>query len=604
MAEENTIQKLDRRFSALDVLLLLCCIGGALFMTARAFISADLSSEARILANMIGMMRGNLSYALSYSAADIGNALWLIPLLSLYEKLVPDMEGVVLFTRICFLLFRYLFILIIYCVVRKSFGRTNALLFAACLIPLNDHVINFTRETVPALLMCLTASLAFSATEQQGKHAGIALLAAGFFGVLCMLSNYLYVFAVLALFIVIIVRSDKKKRLANVLWFLIGTVVPILAGIVVLFMIPVLNEKLGMLFSIGIRSVKGLLFGHERIVQLISLLNLKMFLPAVLFFVLFGFCLQLVYAFYSIPPGKTYTKEQQGPLFLTSMGLTIAGFLLYLLFTDNSPKKIYYVGAIAFVFLVLAMLSGYMKKYPPVLYFGLCPLIYVVFDIGFGHADSYISCFWAAIPILFVLILLLRESKNKAAKVIGLVCAALFVLFQLHTVLYNTNEEVGPGLLTSRTESGVYKGIYTTASRAEDLPDTERFINELVSDNDTVAFRDRVPSAYLMLHHGTMCDLESSYPVENEDPSELYGYYQRCGKIPTLIVYLYGDEDVPFFMVDDYRFNDFLAACYFESTDTELNDTFQRVTVFRYSGGFDGNFSFPKRIKDTLPEEG
>jgi hypothetical protein len=149
--------------------------------------------------------------------------------------------------------------------------------------------------------------------------------------------------------------------------------------------------------------------------------------------------------------------------------------------------------------------------------------------------------------------------------------------------------------MTQRVNCGVYKGLYTTPASAEDVQQLESFLNTVIGKDDYYAFRDNAPCGYLMTHSGKMCDASSwdilQYTYGHNTPSKLFDYYKRRGAVPDVIVYLdYGRDEI--LSVDDheYRYNDFLNKYYRLTDNCRLNETFQEIKVFRYSGGFDGDY--------------
>ena len=151
--------------------------------------------------------------------------------------------------------------------------------------------------------------------------------------------------------------------------------------------------------------------------------------------------------------------------------------------------------------------------------------------------------------------------------------------------------------LDCRVESGVYQGLYTTESRANDLPELEEYLNTVVSQDEYYCFRDNVPCGYLMVRQGQMCEsatwdiMQYSYGLNT--PAPLFDYYMRRGTVPDKIIYVdFGRDDHLSIEDENFRYNDFVNAYYELVEEVALNGTFRRVLVYQYNGTFDGDFSY------------
>ena len=84
--------------------------------------------------------------------------------------------------------------------------------------------------------------------------------------------------------------------------------------------------------------------------------------------------------------------------------------------------------------------------------------------------------------------------------------------------------------MTCRVQSGVYKGLYTSPTRARDLPAMEQYLNSVIGENESYALRDNVPFAYLMTHKGKVCEIQTwdslQYFYYKNSPEVLYDYYR------------------------------------------------------------------------------
>ena len=161
--QEAKEDKLNNKSGALtkkELFVLSAVLLAAAAMLAKAFFGTELTDEAYYVADALGMLRGNFPYVYNDFSLGTGSAFLLIPPLWIYEMLVPDGEGVFLFSRISFLAFHLACIAGIYLLLKRHVRRLNAMLFALILIPfINQGIMNYSYNTIPAILFCLVALL-------------------------------------------------------------------------------------------------------------------------------------------------------------------------------------------------------------------------------------------------------------------------------------------------------------------------------------------------------------------------------------------------------------------------------------------------------------
>lgn len=106
-----------------------------------------------------------------------------------------------------------------------------------------------------------------------------------------------------------------------------------------------------------------------------------------------------------------------------------------------------------------------------------------------------------------------------------------------------------------------------------------------------------------MVRSGTMCEPSTwdgmNYELLNSDNgavynnpgARLYTYYQKKRSFPKKYIYVeYGSYDKLSIDDDEFKLTEFVKSYYEKTADFALNGTFRRVVVYKYKGGFDGNF--------------
>ncbi len=132
--------------------------------------------------------------------------------------------------------------------------------------------------------------------------------------------------------------------------------------------------------------------------------------------------------------------------------------------------------------------------------------------------------------------------------------------------------------LDTKVENGVYKGIYTTSGRAAGIISYENYLRNNTSDEEFIAFRDNVPSGYL-LANGQICDVRTwdcmQYAYHMNNPDKLYRLYVRRQEVPEKIFYVnymeYGTNTILSIEDPDFLYNSFVNDNY-EQTDEMKTD--------------------------------
>ena len=254
-------------------------------------------------------------------------------------------------------------------------------------------------------------------------------------------------------------------------------------------------------------------------------------------------------------------------------------------------------GFITFCYMVLFIMAGICKKDKIILYLGIYQPIYAVAELILVDADAtiwrFINVYTSIIPILYILI----QNKSKFVKILTGVLAVSVITSLLYANFSLVYRDGRIPALTTRVQSGVFKNLYTTEDRAKDFPELETYLNSVIEEDESYAFRDNVPFAYLMVHKGKPCEKMTwdclQYHHGRNSPAPLFDYYRVRDMIPDKIIYIdFGKDEKLSILNDGYRYNDWVNAYYDLVEDVELNDTFHRVMVYKYNGSFDGNYEW------------
>lgn len=590
IGENNTEYGLDpkRRERLVLIAALLIAAG----VVVRAFFGVDVTDESFYLSDALAMLHGNLPYALNNFFLASGYAFLPLPLLFLYERLVPDCEGIVLFSRLCFLAFHFLCVFVAARVLGRHVTRTSARLYACCMLPcICNWIVNFNYNSIPLVLLCTVAILLFDAVERDGRGARATLFLSGFLSAVAVFANPAYACAVILNLLLIPLCAREGKRLASLLLYMAGGILGIL-----IVAVPLLMQAGPQLLWEGIEGMITNKFPREARDNAISVGRRILQLGWI------GFWETIVFliAFLSVPLLRFFNRRAGRELpdrrSLFRFGIA-AGFCLLLIgfiLGDRDYYCLSELGIAGAACLVLVLLTERGSRARLLLFLGLYPTVYALTEVFFTSGQPT-ERFFNCLPVVFCVLMSLRESEDRRTRLLAAVGMSLCIALQLFS-LYNEPYRDSPVWeLDTRVESGVYKGLYTVKQRAEDLPRMEEYLNGIVEETDSYAFRDCFPGGYLMVHRGQICDITSwdvlQYSYGLNTPSRLFDYYKRRDSIPSVIVYVnYGRDKLLSAEDERVRYNDFLNA-YYELEDERFPDgMFDHIMVFRYAGGFDGDY--------------
>ena len=264
---------------------------------------------------------------------------------------------------------------------------------------------------------------------------------------------------------------------------------------------------------------------------------------------------------------------------------------------ENTTNINWQWGFIGSIGIAVLLLTAEFKKYPVILYMGIYPVIFVLAEIVAVDSSASIERYVAAVPSMAIYILVMLNRDSEITRIIITVSTVVCILSMgINDYRYIYRDEHF-SQLNYKVESGVYKGLYTTKERAHDLPELEEYLNSIIDENEYYAFRDNVPAGYLMVHNGIMCDKATwdclNYSYAKNAPAPLYEYYQRRGAFPEKYIYVDYGRDANLSIEDsNFKFNEFVNSYYEKIADFNLNTTFYHIIVYKYKGGFDGDFDY------------
>lgn len=575
-----------QKWAVEEIILLICCTVTAVLIFVRCFFGVEFTDEAYYVSDTLAIIHGNIPYAYN-TCLVAGQSFVPIVFYKIYEFFVPSFEGIFLYSRLCYVLFRLVILLALYHLLKHELARKWRLLILLAMIPFMGSFVqqNFSYNTIAAYCTLLVSVLLYSAQKDNGKKQYVKFVFSGFVSAISVFAHPVSAFAVIVNFFLILLNSEKTKKLKCLSAYCFGGILQI-----IIVFLPII-------YTVGIEK---LLFGLETTFFYGLKLEKKPLLDRLVSVLQFSgsYCGILLFGALSSYLAVILLAKRNKSLpiphidkWLLSLCIALC-ITLCIAFYKIPMKKFWYLCGILFTETCLLMLPAF-KRHAYAWYLFIPNFLYIGFLVI--STRSNVDRFYFAIPLCIVILLTMFQSKSNAVKGSAVVLAILFTLMQGYEDYKFVYRDESLPYLNTRVEQGVYKGMYTTPERARDVVELENYLIQNIDLQDSVSFRDNAPVAYLM-RNKNICDIRTwdnmqwSYGMNN--PVSMYRYYKNKGEIPDVIVYVDFGRD-PELSIDSpseaFQYNNFVNNYYYLDAETLENQTF-RVKIYRNNKSFQYDF--------------
>lgn len=577
------------------VIVLCCVILTAILMYYRAFFGTELTDAAYYVSEAKEILNGNVPFAYNNSSKAVGFTFLLIAVEAVYGLFVPNLEGVFLFCKLCFVTYKIIFAAGVYWIFQRKGKKSHALLLSGMLIVIDGYMQLFSYNYVPMFSMFLAGCLLYDVIEQDAPHKRFEIALSGFLTAIGAFANLGWGVALIVFTALMIVRLPKENRIETLIWFYGAVFAEVLIVAVPISIQTSVSELWYGFYRLFINPIPmdamnpnktwaGVIDSFRGPVKQ----GIKIFVPVSIFTFVFS---------------KRYISEKNEKLntaqcLLFAIVSAMFMHIMYLCYAYRGNTSVIQLwGFTAVLYSVVLLIVKSYRDEKIIWYLAIYPPVYAIAEIillsNGATIGRFVNAYTVLIPILFVLL----KSRVELVRILATVMAAGIIVSYGYAGFHYVYRDDNFHNLTAKVESGVYKGNYTTPARAHDLPELEEYLNSIIGEDETYAFRDNVPSAYLMVHTGTVCEISTwdilQHSYHRNSPAVLFDYYRRRDMIPDKIIYVdYGRDENLSIVEDDYRYNDWVNAYYDLVEDIELNETFFHVMVYQYNGTFDGDYQW------------
>ncbi len=534
------------------------------------------------------------SYLMSSGATPFGDSffvsafqMFLAPFVSLYSYFVGNNEGILLFARIISYVTVLSVIYFIYRLIKPHVAKTPLVLSLCVVIPFAPYsLVTLSYNGIAAIMIFLSSALLVKSLFLDGKSGDKYIILAG-----CFFSFAVAAYPITLItgfFVGIVLLIIKKKREALIFLSSMALFGILLILILVIRTGGILEFVEGLNSTITYAQKTSII--KKSIIDRFKDVFMFAFIPARLFFIflLISSIFIFIVKYINFKLLKTkfifsseFVKEVLLWAFIASAILQLV-YSLGIINTISDPGIMARIPNFTFSLGAVIIYAVFVNKSRSICSKLLFPLVItfihylvVINSSGATGSKDFILQYSAGISII-ILYYAIKDFKGEdyLKNVIeGRFIKLLFVFFAcLLTIVYcnyryeYVYREGNIKTLTYMADEGIYKGIFTSYSVAENLIALENELNVITSEEETVLFLDCVPFAYLMVESTPFTpstwDL-MAYSYGYNDASVMMDYFDIKDDIPDKIIYIdTGRDELLSIDFESYEFNAFVNENY------------------------------------------
>lgn len=516
-----------------------------LFLLGRSFLSVELTDEIHGIASIYNIYKGQTPFMTSWDY----HTGWCLeaPLIAFYSFVYPELEGIVLFFRLAYIVFVVANLTLITYLMQKQFHNKNICFYifpTLFYVAFSQFIINYNSFTLNILL--LVSTLLFVKEKGQSCCFASGIL----MGLVCISYPTFVILAVfLAVFILLVDGGEVQYR--KTIWYILGGMITVCIFFLWLFSKGsyelLLSGLSGMLSSPheigkgGINASFLIKVFYEPIRIYLTTINAKFLGLYMIFFTIIALKVKnkilnsfILVAFLVV---NIYVS-------ISSIGYLIAGdFAAFIIFIVFSDKRVW-------------------RKY---LVFWVVVISFILTYCFTSDNCSIITAFIAVGQMIFFLIGLIFSDQeivpHKGAAMLAMMVLSVSGLLYAYTYVYR-DEPVKE--LTIRVEEGIYKGLYTTQGRKQFVEKAEDMLREEINKEDKICVVTRAPMVYLMAN-ADICapqTWDAQFLCQGyTSAAPLLDYFEVIKEVPDVLVATNMDVS-DFYNNPKYEINEFINRNY------------------------------------------
>ena len=532
-----------------------------LFLLNRIRYGVEISDDTFYIAEAFLDFKGSTPIIDIWSQTSLTTILysWIV---KLYFLIFKSTEGIVLFFKYTFILYKIIVLFISFLFLKRYFDKEIVILSLISLFPFSYGIlINFSYNSLGISLLFLSEIILTSSILEKNKNTKKWFFLLG--GIISSFSVLAYpsliIICIYNTIVLYILKENKYYKyyilsgiitaIIIILWLAIsgGSFYKIYEGILIIL-------KYNPYFKIEHYPLSRTLFF---ILKILKFLIFKVFILALVISIVFN---KLLY--------KSFIKKSVLNTFFI-ITIPVSCILLIKYFSEDFYLTIL---GITINIVISLMLILYRKKIKKELFF----FLYLPFNIFYflatlGAFDGGLTRGYIFISeiVLFFIILgdIVFNLKIKQFYLFFIIFTIVFSMCILQNSYSLNYREAEMSELKYKVKTGIYKGLYTTQNRGESLEKLEKELKKVVFPKDKVLFMETVPMGYLMVFEAipfaptTWDIMQYSYGFNNDEIMQLF--FAQKKDIPDKIIYIFTGRD-KILSIDkkDYKFNNFVNKNY------------------------------------------
>jgi len=579
------MQMKSGQFNSKPLFIVVIAIYAAVFALNwnRLHYGVEISDEAFYVAEAYIVSNGAIPYTNNWALS--GATLLYGPIVTLFTTITGGTEGIFLFMRQAFLIYKLLVAGVLVLLFKRNFPFLLSLLLPLPYFALSiASVDNFSYNTLSISLLLSSCVFLFSALQDGEKYNRPFSFASGVLMALTILSHVMQLFTAAYVLVLFFILERKRFHvLSRSCFFVMGG---LLTAITVTIYLSLVSGGIKPVFEGIALALQQPYFYIEKVGLAYNLSLLRRTVVIFRNFLIPGFAVFSGLFLLSYALRKRYKINLQTIYALTLLFAQIVNIILciyrysnYLsLSLDISICHVYVSVLLLFavnwkkhLVLVLLMLSPFVISYLlniPFNWTGLNSRGYLLFpSVMLSILLTYYALENASIPFLS------NASKMIAVHIGAIMLTAAFCTVYIVGYYGFVYRDQPIPKLTYRMERGVFKGLHTVPERGKALIHLEDEIRKATNAQDIVLFRDQAPPAWLMTEAGhstpsTWDILQYTYTyanrfIEGYDPTAdflLHEYFRAFGRKPNKIIYIQDRERLEHLSLwdENHKFNQYV----------------------------------------------
>ena len=509
------------------IVVFLICIAKLYF----CFFGVEFTDEIFPIAISYSFSKGALPYLDEWNVTQ-NTSIFFTPITMLYCYFFQT-EAIVLFYRFFYFLLTGIIFFFSYIKIKKFINNKVLFIILAHFMIGNQYILNTIGYNSITNLLFFFGTILFCrlhcAPPSNTKSKALIQISLGIcHGAICIIyPSIAFFLCFLFLFYIFITKERKFFFLYYTFGFFMAIAYPIFslwrAGLPAILDI---REYISGFNLINVGSIK-VLYNKFSSINKIN----------IIFIIIF-------YCFYY--NSRTTEKFKETLFFGLVASLTITGFIYFIILKHNFSDLSIYLGFLPIFFVPFFLKSNatirqtfFLLWVPPF----LATFMPVISSTQGANASCVLTVNTVTFSFLLIALCLLKNENliskkfSKAFVYLGIIGFFILALSQFTQPYRDDHLSV----LETRIESGPYKGLYTTAAKAEFLTKITKAVREASYNKEsTILFYDRFPAGYLLTNANPYTPTIWMFQQRKYNPPlnrKLFiRYYAKKNKLPTIIV--------------------------------------------------------------------